>query len=251
MRHHSSRLVPTTLQQPGFQDHHRQYVYHGCQERLPAYTITEGLNIQTKQSYSWNISLSDEELRKNESFVLRVIPFETDCNREGQEVTSPPFYIKAAPISSVPTTSSYVTTTSSQPSSDSSSSTSETLPSEIPVAAESSPSGGMSIGVKAGVAAGVGFAALLVVAALLLFIKTKRSREHAQNRFGQRAIPEKEVTSDHLGPYQDGPHQDSGRKPVYETMIQADNHGGAPFAPQSHELDGRDLVLELDGERRH
>ena len=115
--------------------------------------------------------------------------------------------------------------------------------------AASPASAGLSTGAKAGIGVGVGSAVVLLLSALLLFLKVKRSREHAQSWYGERTNPEKEITSRHTDPYQDGPQQGSGWSAPYESRGLAKKPDGVPVEQPVQELDGRDLILEADGGR--
>ena len=108
---------------------------------------------------------------------------------------------------------------------------------------------GLSTGAKAGIGVGVGLAAVLLLSALLLVIKVRKSREHAQGWHNQRTNPEKETTLHHTSPYHDGPQQGSGWTAPYESSALAKKPGGIQAAQPVQELDGRDVILEVDGGR--
>lgn len=96
---------------------------------------------------------------------------------------------------------------------------------------------------------GVGLAAVLLLSALLLVIKVRRSREHAQGWHNQRTNPEKEIPSPHVNPYQEGPHQGFSWSAPYENTAVAKKPDGGPHAQPLQELDGRDVIMEVSGGR--
>jgi hypothetical protein len=91
---------------------------------------------------------------------------------------------------------------------------------------------------------------VLLLSALLLVIKVRKSREHAQGWHSQRTNPEKEITSHHSDPYQSAhPHQGSSWNAPYQSSALAKKPGGIPVAQPVQELDGRDVIAEVNGER--
>jgi len=251
-------------------------------KRLLANNIAGGINVSATTSYSWVIDVPDEPVEED-GYVLRFIPLDGDCDEQGQEVTSGFFFIEAAQptsshrdaiSSSATSTSTTSTSTTSSSTTSSSTTSSSTTSSSLPPSTSttsSSPSSatqpntatapavyerppsssGLSTGAKAGIGGGIGAALILLVAALAFFLKAKRSRRHAQNWFGQRTNPEKEVTAHHLGPYQDAPNQDFDWNAAQDGIGPVKDPARASAVPRPHELDGSHLISELNGERRN
>lgn len=222
----------------------------------------EGININERLRYSWTIDIPAEEVQDANDLVLRFIPFGGSCDGD-EEVSSPRFSIEAAPAS-VPTS----TSTDQSASTPASSLGTSTDFSKNPTASSGAPStttdtpaasatpetaspasAGLSTGAKAGIGVGVGLVTVLLLSALLLFLKVKKSREHAQSWYGERTNPEKEITSRHTDPYQDGPQQGSGWSATYKGSGLAKKPNGVPVEQPVQELDGRDMILEADGGR--
>ena len=184
--------------------------------------------------------------------VLRFIPFGGSCDGD-EEVSSPRFSIEAAPASIPTPTPTSHSTTASASSLSKNTTTSSAAPSttmtDTFTASASPTAAGLSTGAKAGIGVGVGLAAVLLLSALLLVIKVRKSREHAQGWLNQRTNPEKEITSRHTGPYHDGPRQGSGWTASHESSALAKKPGGIQAAQPVQELDGRDVILEVDGGR--
>lgn len=151
-------------------------------------------------------------------------------------MSSSPFHIKAAPKGSASTSSLISMPTTSLSATNAS-------------AAIDSTSRGLSTGAKAGIGAGVGFTAIVLVAALLLFLSTKRSRAHAQNWFDQRTNPEKGLISDHQARCLHGYHQHPGRSPPYEAIPQTEKLGEPSPGPRLNKPGGHDLMSEIHAER--
>jgi hypothetical protein len=167
-------------------------------DRLSANGFTGGIDVESTRQYSWDVNVpTSATYIKQVDWALRFIPHNGDCFDDNQRITSWPFYLQAdttvtpASISSSTASSSSTSATSSIPTS-TATPTSTTSP-----LAESAPStskAGLSIGAKAGIGAGIGgLATLLCVAALVIFLQARKSREHAQSTFSQRVGPEKEM----------------------------------------------------------
>jgi hypothetical protein len=221
--------------------------------------LTGGININERHQYTWTIDIPAEDVKDTNDLVLRFIPFGGSCDGD-EEISSPRFSIEAAAASSpTATVTSKSTTTSASSASISTNisknttSSSPDAPSatmtDTPAASALPATAGLSTGAKAGIGVGVGLAAVLLLSALLLFIKVRRSREHAQDWHSQRTRPEKEVTSHHTSPFQGAPQEGSSWTAPYPSSALAKKPDGEPVEQTLQELDGRNLLSEVDGRR--
>jgi hypothetical protein len=168
-----------------------------------------------------------------------------------QTATAPDF---TSPVTATNRTDSKTSTTadvflttnqSGVPNSASSAATSDaTLVSEMAVHME------LSTAAKAGIGVGISIAAVLLIGALILYLKSRTSRAQAHPRWlWQKETAEKEGKAC-LGPYQDETWV-AGQNP--DRMTEQEAMGIAELSSDSctHELDGRShMTPELDGEGR-
>jgi hypothetical protein len=220
--------------------------------------VTGGINIKERHQYTWTIDIPAEDVKDTNDLVLRFIPFGGSCDGD-EEISSPRFSIEAAAASSpTATVASKSTTTSPSPLTTSMNTSKNTTTSaevptmtttDTPAASTSPATAGLSTGAKAGIGVGVGLAAVLLLSALLLFLKVRKSREHAQDWHSQRTRPEKEVTANHTDPFQGAPQQGTSWAAPYESTALAKKPDGVSEAQTVQELDGRNLVSEVDGGR--
>ena len=98
---------------------------------------------------------------------------------------------------------------------------------------------------------GVGLAAVLLFSALLLFIKVKRSRAHAQSWHNERTSPDKKIASNNSGAYQDRPQQGPSSSDAYESAPLAGKPGRVSDVHAVQELDGRNVIMEAHGGHNH
>ena len=220
--------------------------------------LTGGININERLQYTWTINVPAEDVRDANDLVLRFIPSGGSCDGD-EEISSPRFSIQAAAASSPTATVTSQSTTKSASSvstgasvsknTTTSSDATSTTTTDTPAASASPAAASLSTGPKAGIGVGVGLAAVILLSALLIFLKVRRSREHAQGWHNQRTSPEKEVTSHHTSPFQGAPQQDSSWPAPYESTALAKKPDGGPVEQTLQELDGRNLVSEVDGGR--
>jgi len=119
-----------------------------------------------------------------------------------------------------------------------------------PAATEMAVHTDLSTAAKAGIGVGISIAAVLLIGALILYIKSRNNRVQARPRWlWQKETAEKEGKAC-LGPYQDETWA-AGQNP--DRMTEQEAMGIAELSSDSctHELDGRShMTPELDGEGR-